>query len=51
MVLKQMTLDENLAPARQWVAHTDNGLPLTHLSNGGAGYVGIPRLESYRFYF
>ncbi len=47
LVLKQMTLDEKIAllhgngmaHARQWQ------MPLTHLSNGGAGYVeGIKRL-------
>src|SRR5271168_3278773 len=47
MVLKQMTLDEKLAllhgngmaHAAQWQ------MPLTHLANGGAGYVeGVPRL-------
>ncbi|HEX4019639.1 MAG TPA: glycoside hydrolase family 3 C-terminal domain-containing protein [Acidobacteriaceae bacterium] len=47
MVLKQLTLDEKIsllhgngmAHARQWQ------MPLTHLANGGAGYVvGIPRL-------
>src|SRR5690242_3032499 len=47
LVLKQMTLDEKLAllhgngmaHAAQWQ------MPLTHLSNGGAGYVeGVKRL-------
>ena len=47
LVLKQMTLDEKLAllhgngmgHAPQWQ------MPLTHLGNGGAGYVeGVPRL-------
>jgi beta-glucosidase len=47
LVLKQLTLDEKLAllhgngmaHAAQWQ------MPLTHLANGGAGYVeGIPRL-------
>jgi beta-glucosidase-like glycosyl hydrolase len=47
MVLKQLTLDEKIsllhgngmAHAPQWQ------MPLTYLSNGGAGYVeGIPRL-------
>jgi beta-glucosidase len=47
LVLKQMTLDEKLAllhgngmaHAAQWQ------MPLTHLANGGAGYVeGVPRL-------
>jgi beta-glucosidase len=47
MVLKELTLDEKIsllhgngmAHAGQWQ------MPLTHLSNGGAGYVeGIPRL-------
>jgi beta-glucosidase len=47
MVLKQLTLDEKIsllhgngmAHAGQWQ------MPLTHLANGGAGYVeGIPRL-------
>jgi beta-glucosidase len=47
LVLKQLTLDEKLAllhgngmaHAHQWQ------MPLTHLANGGAGYVeGVPRL-------
>jgi beta-glucosidase len=47
LVLKQLTLDEKvallhgngMAHARQWQ------MPLTHLANGGAGYVeGVPRL-------
>src|ERR1700678_3140123 len=47
LVLKQLTLDEKLAllhgngmaHAAQWQ------MPLTHLTNGGAGYVeGVPRL-------
>lgn len=47
LVLKQMTLDEKIALLHgNGMAHTSNWqMPLTHLSNGGAGYVeGIERL-------
>lgn len=47
LVLKQMTLDEKLALLHgNGMAHaTQWQMPLTHLSNGGAGYVeGVPRL-------
>jgi beta-glucosidase len=47
LVLKQMTLDEKLALLHgNGMAHADQWqMPLTHLSNGGAGYVeGVPRL-------
>jgi beta-glucosidase len=47
MVLKQLTLDEKLALLHgNGMAHNpDWTMPLTHLANGGAGYVeGIPRL-------
>ncbi len=47
MVLKQLTLDEKLALLHgNGMAHNENWtMPLTSLSNGGAGYVeGVPRL-------
>ncbi|HVZ17532.1 MAG TPA: glycoside hydrolase family 3 C-terminal domain-containing protein [Terriglobales bacterium] len=47
LVLKQMTLDEKLALLHgNGMAHADNWqMPLTPLSNGGAGYVeGVKRL-------
>jgi beta-glucosidase len=47
LVLKQMTLDEKLALLHgNGMAHADNWqMPLTKLSNGGAGYVeGVERL-------
>lgn len=46
MVLKQLTLDEKLALLHgNGMAHTDWTMQLTHLANGGSGYVqGIPRL-------
>src|SRR5579883_2694218 len=47
LVLKQMTLDEKIDLLHgNGMAHTENWqMPLTHLSNGGAGYVvGVPRL-------
>ncbi|HET9742518.1 MAG TPA: glycoside hydrolase family 3 C-terminal domain-containing protein [Terriglobales bacterium] len=47
LVLKQMTLDEKLALLHgNGMAHAPQWqMPLTHLGNGGAGYVeGIPRL-------
>jgi beta-glucosidase len=47
MVLKEMTLDEKISLLHgNGMAHADQWqMPLTHLSNGGAGYVeGIPRL-------
>jgi beta-glucosidase len=47
MVLQQMTLDEKISLLHgNGMAHADQWqMPLTHLSNGGAGYVaGIPRL-------
>jgi len=47
MVLKEMTLDEKISLLHgNGMAHAGNWqMPLTHLSNGGAGYVeGIPRL-------
>src|SRR5579883_2836561 len=47
LVLKQMTLDEKIDLLHgNGMAHTGNWqMPLTHLSNGGAGYVvGVPRL-------
>jgi beta-glucosidase len=47
LVLKQMTLDEKLALLHgNGMAHAEQWqMPLTHLTNGGAGYVeGIPRL-------
>lgn len=47
MVLKQLTLDEKLALLHgNGMAHDSKwSMPLTHLANGGAGYVeGIPRL-------
>jgi beta-glucosidase len=50
MVLKQLTLDEKLALLHgNGMAHNpDWTMPLTHLANGGAGYVeGIPRLQTF----
>src|SRR3984885_15248873 len=47
MVLKQLTLDEKLALLHgNGMAHVPQWtMPLTHLANGGAGYVeGVPRL-------
>ena len=47
MVLKQMTLDEKLAllHGNGMPFVPDWQMPLTHLANGGAGYVeGVPRL-------
>ncbi len=47
MVLKQLTLDEKLALLHgNGMAHASQWqMPLTHLANGGAGYVeGVPRL-------
>jgi beta-glucosidase len=47
LVLKRMTLDEKLALLHgNGMAHAEQWqMPLTHLTNGGAGYVeGIPRL-------
>ena len=47
LVLKQMTLDEKLALLHgTGMAHASQWqMPLTHLANGGAGYVeGVPRL-------
>src|SRR5579883_1917049 len=47
LVLKQMTLDEKIDLLHgNGMAHTENWqMPLTHRSNGGAGYVaGAPRL-------
>jgi beta-glucosidase len=47
MVLKQLTLDEKLTLLHgNGMAHNPQWtMPLTHLANGGAGYVeGIPRL-------
>lgn len=47
LVLKQMTLDERLALLHgNGMAHSPQWqMPLTHLANGGAGYVeGVPRL-------
>ncbi|HEV2324862.1 MAG TPA: glycoside hydrolase family 3 C-terminal domain-containing protein [Terracidiphilus sp.] len=47
LVLKQMTLDEKLALLHgNGMAHNQQWVtPLTHLANGGAGYVeGVPRL-------
>jgi beta-glucosidase len=47
LVLKQLTLDEKLALLHgNGMAHVDDWqMPLTHLANGGAGYVeGIERL-------
>jgi len=47
MVLKQLTLDEKLALLHgNGMAHASQWqMPLTHLTNGGAGYVeGVPRL-------
>ena len=47
LVLKQLTLDEKLALLHgNGMAHVQNWqMPLTHLSNGGAGYVeGVKRL-------
>lgn len=47
LVLKQLTLDEKLALLHgNGMAHADQWqMPLTHLSNGGAGYVeGVQRL-------
>ena len=47
MVLKQLTLDEKIALVHgNGMAHAPQWqMPLTYLSNGGAGYVeGIPRL-------
>ena len=47
LVLKQMTLDEKLELLHgNGMAHAANWqMPLTHLANGGAGYVvGVPRL-------
>ncbi len=47
LVLKEMTLDEKIALLHgNGMAHAGQWqMPLTHLSNGGAGYVeGIPRL-------
>jgi beta-glucosidase len=47
LVLKQLTLDEKLALLHgNGMAHASQWqMPLTHLSNGGAGYVeGVPRL-------
>src|SRR5258706_1308249 len=47
LVLKQMTLDEKLALLHgNAMSHVpQRQMPLTHLGNGGAGYVeGIPRL-------
>jgi len=47
LVLKQMTLDEKLALLHgNGMAHAPQWqMPLTHLGNGGAGYVeGVPRL-------
>src|SRR5271168_3783061 len=47
MVLKQMTLDEKLALLHgNGMAHASQWqMPLTHLTNGGAGYTeGVERL-------
>jgi beta-glucosidase len=47
LALKQMTLDEKIDLLHgNGMAHAGNWqMPLTHLSNGGAGYVvGVPRL-------
>jgi beta-glucosidase len=47
LVLKQLTLDEKLALLHgNGMAHAPQWqMPLTHLANGGAGYVeGVPRL-------
>jgi beta-glucosidase len=47
LVLKQLTLDEKLALLHgNGMAHASQWqMPLTHLANGGAGYVeGVPRL-------
>lgn len=46
MVLKQLTLDEKIELLHgNGMPHTPWTMPLTHLGNGGAGYVqGIPRL-------
>jgi beta-glucosidase len=47
LVLKQLTLDEKVALAHgNGMAHAPQWqMPLTHLGNGGAGYVeGVPRL-------
>ncbi|HUZ05472.1 MAG TPA: hypothetical protein VMU62_08935 [Acidobacteriaceae bacterium] len=48
MVLQQMTLDEKISLLHgNGMPHTGQfwHMPLTHLGNGGAGYVeGIPRL-------
>ena len=47
LVLKQLTLDEKLALLHgNGMAHVPQWqMPLTHLANGGAGYVeGVPRL-------
>jgi beta-glucosidase len=47
LVLKQLTLDEKLALLHgNGMAHVPEWqMPLTHLANGGAGYVeGVPRL-------
>jgi beta-glucosidase len=47
MVLKQLTLDEKLALLHgNGMAHASQWqMPLTHLTNGGAGYVeGVKRL-------
>lgn len=47
LVLKQLTLDEKLALLHgNGMAHAPQWqMPLTHLTNGGAGYVeGVPRL-------
>ena len=47
LVLKELTLDEKLALLHgNGMAHVPNWqMPLTHLSNGGAGYVeGVKRL-------
>ena len=47
LVVKQLTLDEKLALLHgNGMAHNPQWtMPLTHLANGGAGYVeGVPRL-------
>src|SRR6516165_2154757 len=47
VILKQLTLDEKLAMLHgNGMAHASQWqMPLTHLANGGAGYVeGVPRL-------
>jgi len=56
LVLKQMTLDEKLALLHgNGMANNPTWtMPLTHLANGGAGYVegverlGIPPLDHFR---